>query len=422
MVTANNTRVRAAGNRRLTPPREWRAWLLCAGALLALSVYYTHYGAASFDEGVVESGGMLTVLARSLAVAAVVLALLPVRRCAVSVLVCVALYLGSAVSFLVVVAIDGAAKDAFFLNTILQLPVLVVLTASVWQIDYARCMRFVCWVLVLQTVGDVLVEEAGTNLWLSGGFIGGVGNPSSFGVLCVTGFTFCLLHPGAGRLRGFLAALLAFGAVMTQSLFAIVSLSLVMVLSLAINRRHRWLWLLFIMVVLFGVLSWLDAASDDMKTRFIERKLYTAGEMLGLVAHNTDSSISVSQRVEMHERTFASIEASPARLLLGHFQGQPYWPMDSQLLTYLGSFGAPMLALFLALHFVWLLRAWRVRAKDGGFAVVALALFGFVFTTNRILDYFPVASVYFLLVAMALLPVSPTPPSSPVRAILTRRL
>ena len=76
--------------------------------------------------------------------------------------------------------------------------------------------------------------------------------------------------------------------------------------------------------------------------------------------------------------------------------------MDSQLLSYLGSFGALMLALFVALHLLWHYRAWLVRHSDGGFAFVAMALFALNFATNRILEYFPLASLYFLLVAMCL--------------------
>jgi hypothetical protein len=106
--------------------------------------------------------------------------------------------------------------------------------------------------------------------------------------------------------------------------------------------------------------------------------------------------------MEMHARTFDAIQVNPLSLIFGHLQGLPYWPMDSQFLTYLGSFGAPFLILFLSLHLYWTIRAWRKRNNDNGFAVVSFFVFGFIFAINRILDYFPVAIIYFILVSNAL--------------------
>jgi hypothetical protein len=377
--------------------------LLCFGTALGLCVYYLNYG-ATFDEGDIQGGSALTLPLRALAVAAITVALLPLRVRAGSALLCVAMFLFSAISLLLAASLHGHLNDGFFINTLLQLPILVALAAGMWRVDHARWLRFVCSVLALQTVADTIVWQSGASLWLSAAFVGGVGNPSSFGLLCVIGFAFCLLHPQAGQMRWPLAALLAFGALMSQALFAVLAVALVAAIWLALSWRRLLVGSIVTPLVALAALTWLVGAGESEQTGFIEHKLNAAGALIGLVEYDVDSSASVSQRVEMHEQTFSAIAASPGRLVWGHLGGLPYWAMDSQLLTYLGSFGAPMVALFVALHLFWLHRAWRLRQSDAGFSVVALALFGLIFTTNRILDYFPVATLYFLLVAMALRP------------------
>lgn len=385
------------------PLPGWRRRLLGAGTLLALCVYYLNYG-TSFDEGEIQGSSAFTLPARALAVAAIVLALSPLRLRAGSALLCVALYLFSALSLLLAASLHGALNDGFFINTLLQLPILVALTSSTWQVDHARWLRLVCGTLALQTIADTVVWQTGASLWLSAAFVGGVGNPSSFGMLCGIGFAFCLLHPLAGRMRWALSALLAFGAVMSQALFAVLAVALVAAIWMALRWRRLLVGMAVTAVTAITALTLLAGTGDGEQVGFIEHKLNAAGALIGLVEYDVESSASVSQRVEMHEQTFSAIAESPMRLLWGHLEGLPYWPMDSQLLTYLGSFGTPMLVLFGALHLWWLLRAWRVRRSDAGFSAVALALFGLIFTTNRILDYFPVALLYFMLVAMALRP------------------
>jgi len=249
-------------------------------------------------------------------------------------------------------------------------------------------------------------------------FVGGAGNPSSFGLLCAVGMAFCMFHPRAGRGRWVLAVTLAVGAVQTKALFSVLAVALIAGAWMAMGWRRALVGLLVGAAVALAALTLLAGTGDDGDTGFVEHKLNAAGALLGLVEYEVDSSASVSQRVEMHERTFAEFAAAPLRLLWGHLERLPYWPMDSQLLTYLGSFGAPFVAVFLLLHLYWTAWAWRARHVDKGFALLSLCLFGLIFTTNRILDYYPMAIMYFLVVTSALRarPFSRRARSSPRRA------
>jgi len=387
-----------------TLPRT-RWLLLSSGTLLALCVYYLNYGATSFEEGVMHGGSQLTLAVRASAVLAIAAALGPLRRPrSGSALMFVLFYMLSAVGMLLATVAHGGLNDTLFFNTLLQLPILLALVGTRWQVDYARWLGLCCVALALQTIGDAVVWQSGSSLWQSMAFIGGVGNPSSFGLLCIVGLAFCVLHPRASYWRWPLACVLAFGAVMSKSLFAVLGVALVVGVW-GVKGWGRALSALTILALLVIAALTLEAGADRNEyTTFIAHKMKSAGELLGLVEYDVESSISVSQRVEMHEKTRAAIAAAPQSLLWGHLEGTPYWPMDSQLLTYLGSFGAIALAVFLLLHGYWTWRAWTMRSQDGGFAVVTLLLFGLIFTTNRVLDYFPVATLYFFIVSTVLRP------------------
>ena len=141
------------------------------------------------------------------------------------------------------------------------------------------------------------------------------------------------------------------------------------------------------------------SAADNGDPSFVANKALAAAALFGFDRSDTDAeSGSVSARVEIHERTYNAMRQQPLQSLLGHFQGLVYWPMDSQVLTYLGSFGLPIVLAFLGINLLWTYRAWLNAPADGGFGVVALLLFSFIFLTNRILDYFPMASLYFVCV------------------------
>jgi hypothetical protein len=368
---------------------------------MALCVYYLNYG-TSFDDGEIRGGSPITMVARGLSIVAIVWALGPFNFRTRTGLVIGLTYFTYGAGMLIAAGTYGSINDTFFVNTLLQIPVVIALISTTRHIDYARWLHFIAVTLAVQTGVDTALWMNDASLWLSAAFIGGVGNPSSFGLYCSVLFAFCLFHPQAGRARWLLAAILGFGAVMSKALFAVLAVAVVLIAWSLLSWRRAVSSIVAVMVAAAIAITLFAGAGENGEGSFIEHKLNAVGALIGLVEYDVDSSASVSQRVEMHQQTFSAIVHEPWRLVFGHLEGKPYWPMDSQLLTYLGSFGAPMLLIFLSLHLWWFLRALRLRRVDGGFAAWSLALFGLIFSTNRILDYFPVAMLYFLLIAMVM--------------------
>jgi hypothetical protein len=381
------------------PEGRWR--LLQAGTVLLLSAYYLNYG-TSFTDGESDASNPLTLLMRLAALTTLVGALCPIRLRFDATWAMVALYAMTSASFLLSWGLSGALNDSLYFNTIIQLPILIALAGSRWRVDYARWLRLIAVVLLLQACIDVGVLVFGTSLWISKAFVGGVGNPSSFGLYCSLLFAFCLLHPDAGRWGLAVGIGLALSAIMTKSLLALMAVFMVYVIWALRSWRRAVLGILTLGVTVVAISFTLFGTTEGDEIGFVEHKLSAAAALFGVIDYDVDSSASIAGRLEMHEVTYAAFVDEPSRLLLGHLRSKPYWPIDSQMLTYLGSFGALMLTAFVVLHVHWTLRGWHQRRHDSGFAFVALCLFALIFLTNRILDYFPVATLYFVCIAMTL--------------------
>lgn len=373
---------------------------LYIGLALSLCVYYLNYTVA-FNEGEIEATNPLTMVVRLLSIGLISASLMPFKRRYDKSSALILLYIIAAVSYFLSVVGSGTANDTLFINTLIQLPVLIALSATAYHIDYYRWFKLIGLVLALQVIGDMIIGFKGDALWLSGAFIGGVGNPSSFGFLCCLLVAFYLLHPKIGKARWLFVFVLSFGVIRSDSLFSVLGLMIVLVYWILQRKKRFILSLLVISTSIIGIkVSGVDTA--DGKLAFIEHKIYAASAFVGLMNYNIQSSQSVSLRIKIHYETIKAIANEPLRLFYGHLEGKAYWPMDSQILTYLGSFGVLILVIFLALHISWIRSAFLKKTLDQGFTFIALVLFGLIFLTNRILDYFPIAICYFILISMAI--------------------
>jgi hypothetical protein len=378
------------------PMPRWRWRLLLFGTLMALCVYYFNYG-REFNEGTNASSPLILAL-RLVSVTIITASLCPLRISYRTPWLLVGLYTLFALSYLVAFGLAGEINDLLFVNTLIQLPVLWALCHTRWRVDSAAWLRVVATCVILQAFVDLGLFVSGQALWASQAFVGGLGNPSSYGICCAVLLAFCLLHPRAGRWRALKALMLTVIAIMTFSLFA--SLSVIVAYLIWMFRDVRRLLGAIVVVTVAGaaLTGWLAQQEDE---NFLIHKFSALAAVVGLVQYDTGSSLTVTGRSAGHERTLTAIRDQPLRLISGHLGEKVYWPQDSQVLTYLGSFGAPLLLVFVLLHALWMAYAARLRRGDGGFTLLALALFGLMLFTNRILDYFPVATLYFFCVAMA---------------------
>lgn len=378
-------------------PKE-RLTLLKFGFAILFSVYYFNY-MGSFSEGDLENTGPFATLFKFASVAIVFGALAPRFRIDCKSLL-IGLYGFFAISFLFSIVSGDLLNDVLFLNTLIQIPVFLAVTQSRWRIDFPALLRFIGFVLAVQIAIDTLIWQSEGSLWLSGAFIGGSGNPSAFGFECVLMLAFYLLHPFAGKRAFFMALVMLYGAVMTKSLFALLAAAMIIVVW-ALKRPRRTFYMLGLVTAVNIAASIYLSDMIENNLSFLQHKLSAVGSFVGAVDYDTTSALSVSLRQEIHDQTFGILYDEPWRFIVGHFSGLVYWPVDSQVLTYLGSFGGFALILFVLLHLHWLVRGYNCRKNDGYFSWYILLVFFAIFFTNRILDYFPIASLYFLIIGMA---------------------
>jgi hypothetical protein len=383
--------------------RPWlpasRRTLLYVSTLLMFCIYYLDY-TGHFEEGTLEGGSTLAFPLRLLSVSLIVISLFPLRLRRSPTWFLGLLYALSSCSLIAAGGVYGEVNDLLFFNTILQLPILFALTFSQWRIDYVRWFNLIGLCLIGQSILDLWLWLNGASLWISTAFVGGVGNPSSFGFCCDLLVAFYLFHPRAGRYRAIKAITLTLSAIMSESLFCVLSVVVIyMVWSIQTWRRAGFA-LIAALAVGFATNAIIQS---NQKELFIIHKISAAGAFVGLVDYDTDTARSVYGRSEIHQRILSAFEVNPLTFLTGHAEHLAYWPADSQVLTYLGSFGIFALAGFWIMHLRWMAGAIAFRHSDGGFTLLTLSLFALIFFTNRILDYFPVATLYFACISLTLL-------------------
>ena len=213
------------------PHNRW-VFLRISFALL-ISVYYYDYS-IEFSEGSTSDNGPLLLALKIIPVALIYLSLSPRFRFCPS-LALIMIYALFATSYLLGGIVAYEFNDKLFLNTLIQIPVLIALSMSSWKIDLPKLLQFIGSILAIQICIDTLILWNGSSIWMSNAYVGGVGNPSSFGLECCLFMAFYLLHPSRGKLSYVMAAVVMFGAVMTSSLFAALTAASLFIIWMAVS-------------------------------------------------------------------------------------------------------------------------------------------------------------------------------------------
>ncbi|HBO9564487.1 TPA: hypothetical protein L5E96_004665 [Pseudomonas aeruginosa] len=186
-------------------------------------------------------------------------------------------------------------------------------------------------VLVLQVVGEFFIYFYGKSLWENKAFIGGLGNPSSFGILCDLLIAYLLFWRKKSFYSFFAFFLLCAGVVMTSSMLPVLLLTFITVAWGMLRSGVKFAILCLSVALLFMVFS-DQILSDHLR--------YKLASMVGVIdGSQADSSASVSVRVKIHKEYLESLGRDVPGFLFYGFSERYYNGVDSQLITYLSSFG-----------------------------------------------------------------------------------
>lgn len=297
----------------------------------------------------------------------------------------------------------GGFDDGMFLNAFLC--IVPFLMFRLRQGREAVVFFFECCLLILifQVFLEQFIYWSGNSLWENRAFVGGLGNPSSFGLLCNVLLCYVLFERRAAFLSAFFAFVLAYGVCRSNSLLALISFILVLVfyfLEYRSLKRFAFVLAVFSFSVYLGGQAHLFYKLDSFVDLAFEGVDGLVDEEVGgLVNEAVGGSVSISTRVHIHYEYLDNFLSRPVEAVFYGFTKKAYMAYDSQLLTYLSSFGLLFSLLFFLSFSLVLFRC--LPNGSGRFVFVALFIFGLAFLTNRILDYYPMPIFFALLMVLA---------------------
>ncbi|MBU0792305.1 MAG: hypothetical protein KKC55_17860 [Gammaproteobacteria bacterium] len=360
-----------------------RALPFLAAALL-LSPYYFFYF-TSFDQGNADSPIAVTVF-KFIALAVCVIAMFPmsIDRTASYAKLLLASFFAWAVVAFIFKGIFNGFSEFYFINTVLcAIPFLLMRPK---QGAITQFLSSCAIVLAAQVAIDSWISYSGNSLWDNGAFVGGVGNPSSFGFLCNLLIAYVVFYR-KGRFV-FLVPVLAYGSVMSSSMLSVAMLAAVLLGALLIRLTVKKLIALLFLPVIAAV------AAPSAITDHVAYKLASIAPSDDMESR----SISVSGRLDIHAEYANRFSEEPFQALFYGFEH--YIGIDSQVLTYISSFGLLISAFFFIAVSIGMASAFKGKGELNRFVAVALLLFAVSFLSNRLLDYFPVAFFLFAVLSM----------------------
>ena len=272
------------------------------------------------------------------------------------------------------------SRDLLFLNNIISLPILI---ASVNNIEWyeKNLFKILIFSVLLWTIIDWALLITNSSLWGNSAFIGGMGNPSTYGLLLIFIYSTYIIRQN-GKKKLLLLLLVVPNIFLTQALMPILIFLFIVFLSLSKKLK------IFVFVLLGGLVYFLDEALEFLPQYHWKMKLQA---LLNFFSNYdiSETSASIYTRLEFFNEVFLIFE-NPQTFLFGNINGTYYNSGDSMLVTYLTSFGVPIFTIFL----IGIIKVLRDSYKTKYFYFFLACLL--MMLTNRIFDYWPVSIIFFL--------------------------
>jgi hypothetical protein len=285
-------------------------------------------------------------------------------------------------SFLIIIRLPFLSSiDKQFINVYLTLPILLGFGPNndeeFNEVDRLILLSFgFCFLL------DTYLLFTSSSIWSSGAFIGGVGNPSSYGFILIYIYEVAIKIIRKKSIRFYIRLLVVISLFLTQALMPILLFFLLQFIKL---KKKYLFTILFSFFVLFSKIEYFLEFLPDAYWKYKLVKLIEFSKDLDV----SNASKSISVRIDFFESVnFLFLDLYS--FLFGGVNNTYYNFGDSQIVTYITSFGIPLFILFVISIFGLYFKSRNTKLK---YFVISLILILF---TNRILDYWPVPVLIFL--------------------------
>lgn len=300
-----------------------------------------------------------------------------------------AIFLVSAISVFLAKKIYIHSGSDLFLNVIFcALPFFILSLRRDFELFYFF-LQVCTWLLIAQIFLDFYIRSNGHSLWDNRAFVGGLGNPSSFGLFCNIVLCNVLFLRRFSFSSIFLIIFIVYAITETKSLFSLAAMAVVFLYF--IWRRTKSGFFLFLIFIGAGIYLF----SDSLISGHLAYKISSLQEIFS--AGESEGSQSITLRVEIHQIFFEKLADDFLSVLFFGYHEAYYYNADSQFLSFFGSFGVLSSMLFFFSIFYCLLVI-KPRHKESDFFWISISLFVLMFFSNRIVDYYPMQLILFLLV------------------------
>jgi len=366
-------------------------FIIVVALLMVLGNYYFLYF-VDFNQGVVSNSSPYWHLVKVIATTLLLFSLLrPKLKKAINpidFLLLLVLFLFFIIFLFKSSLLNLHVNNYMFINTLMLLvPFLIFYTNK----NFGRIVFLfdtALKILVIQILLDVVIYLYGYSLWNNKAFIGGLGNPSSFGMACNIFLLYNLILNVKMRKtsRTVVTLILLCGVFMSSALLPLL-ISVFIISFWGILTKSYSLLILTMLLAVFHRYILSDHLIYKIQS-------LVNGDMV-------DVSASISTRSDAYNLFIERITESSIELTLFGYSDFIYYVADSQFLVYVGSFGVIAALLFFIVVAIYIGLSLTARNPVANFSAAGLSILFITFFVNRILDYYPLTLFFVLFIILS---------------------
>ena len=231
------------------------------------------------------------------------------------------------------------SRDNMFLNTYMALPILFGLGPTTYE-DFKKFDVLLLWLFGFWVFLDSFFYLSGSSLWYNKAFIGGVGNPSSYGFLLIYIFEVASYEIKNKRFRFIVRLLMFLSILLSQALMPLLVFTFIQFTKLNVKI------IFLVLIILFFIGFQIDLFVDFLPDEHWKFKLVSSNEFIK-TSDLSNASLSISSRIEFFEGV-KLLNSNISTFVFGNVNDTYYNSGDSQYVTYITSFGVPLFLLFIS--------------------------------------------------------------------------
>ena len=261
---------------------------------------------------------------------------------------------------------------------------------------FTKIFKLIVLITVVQLIMDPIFKFYLNVFWENRALIGGMGNPNVFGLFLIASGLACdiLITSRLPHISTFLFFSTFFTGSLVSSIVGLFFILLKIRNFLKYPSIFRILFSCSVFFAFYAILFGEYFIDETVPVR------HAIDKFIGIMVFDLDdinsAPASLSLRMEYLIGGLTLIEKSPLSLIFGHPNFLPIYNGDGLWISFVVSFGVPLTLYFLIVNLMLLYRGITSQNRQFKFSGALIFVSLCFFTTNRILDYWPAAFLYFL--------------------------